>query len=130
MDPWPPVVIAYDVGDIIALDAPALDALARLQLAARRLGARIELHHASAAVVDLIALAGLTDVLVIAESGVEMGRQVEQREQAGIDEGVLGPDGPVRDGEHVNRPRGITAGGIGAPLRERGSAVRLNPSET
>jgi len=79
-------VIACDASRVLAPDQPALDALARLQLAARRLGATIELHNASAALADLIAIAGLGDVLVVAESGVEVQGQVEEREERGIDE--------------------------------------------
>jgi ABC-type transporter Mla MlaB component len=45
-------------------DAVTVDALARLQLAAQRLGCRVELRHASADLRSLVALMGLTDVLV------------------------------------------------------------------
>lgn len=44
-------------------DAGAIDALARLQLAARRTGCRVRLRHASPALRDLVAFMGLTDVL-------------------------------------------------------------------
>jgi ABC-type transporter Mla MlaB component len=90
-----PDVIACDVSRIGDPDGPALDALVRLQLTARRMGTTIELHNACPALVDLIAIAGLGDVLVIAGSGVEMHGQVEEGEQRGIDEEVLGDDGAV-----------------------------------
>jgi ABC-type transporter Mla MlaB component len=44
-------------------DAVTVDALARLQLAARRRGCRIRLLHASRQLVELVAFMGLTDVL-------------------------------------------------------------------
>ena len=47
----------------VAADAVAVDALARLQLAARRHGCRIRLEHTSAELRDLIAFMGLADVL-------------------------------------------------------------------
>ncbi len=65
--------VACDVRAITTPTEPALDALARLQLAARRLGATIELHNASPALADLIAIAGLADVLVVVDSGERCG---------------------------------------------------------
>ena len=44
-------------------DAATVDALARLQLAARRRGCRVRLRHASPALLDLVAFMGLTEVL-------------------------------------------------------------------
>jgi ABC-type transporter Mla MlaB component len=44
-------------------DAVTIDALARLQLAARRHGCRIRLRHASRELLDLVAFMGLRDVL-------------------------------------------------------------------
>jgi ABC-type transporter Mla MlaB component len=49
----------------VAADAVAVDALARLQLAARRHGCRIRLAHTSAELRDLIAFMGLEDVLSV-----------------------------------------------------------------
>jgi ABC-type transporter Mla MlaB component len=45
-------------------DVVAVDALARLQLAARRHGCEVRLRHASDELRELIALIGLDDVLV------------------------------------------------------------------
>jgi hypothetical protein len=59
-----------------------IDALARLELAARRGGLRFRLHDASDQLRDLIAFVGLTDVL-----RVEPRRQAEQgEERVGIEE--------------------------------------------
>ena len=65
----------------------AVEALARLQLAARRKGLDLRLHVVSRELRDLIELAGLTQVL-----GVEPRRQAEEREQRlGVEEeGELG----------------------------------------
>ncbi len=64
-----------------------VEALARLQLAARRKGLDLRLHVVSRELRDLIELAGLTQVL-----GVEPRRQAEEREQrVGVEEeGELG----------------------------------------
>lgn len=45
-------------------DAVTVEALARLQLAAHRLGCCVQLRHASADLVELVAFMGLEDVLV------------------------------------------------------------------
>jgi hypothetical protein len=57
-----PTVAFCDVATV-APDAVTLEALARLQLAARRRGCQVRLRHASAALLDLVAFAGLADVL-------------------------------------------------------------------
>jgi hypothetical protein len=103
--PWKPPVIVCDVSRIAVPDASMLDVLLRLQLTASRLGATVELHNACAVLVDLIALTGLSDVLVVAGpdpnppdragSRVEVHGQIEEREQRGIDEEVLGGDLPA-----------------------------------
>ena len=55
-------VARCDVSDVQA-DAVTVDALARLQLAARRHGCRVHLLNASTELVDLVAFMGLDDVL-------------------------------------------------------------------
>ena len=54
-----------------------IDALARLQLAARRVGLELRLRYAPDELLELIELAGLTEAL-----RVEPRRQAEQREDA------------------------------------------------
>ncbi len=44
-------------------DAVTVEALARLQLAARRRGCQVRLRHASEDLLDLVAFMGLSDVL-------------------------------------------------------------------
>lgn len=65
-----------------------VDALARLQLAARRSGYELAVKDAPRDLLELIELAGLSDVL-----GVEPLRQVEQREERlGVEEERELPD--------------------------------------
>jgi hypothetical protein len=76
-----PRTIICDVGGVVP-DVHTLDALARLQLAARRLGMEVQLRQASRELQELVAFAGLRDVLRVEASG-----QPEQREErAGVEE--------------------------------------------
>ena len=68
-----------------------VDALARLQLAARRSGYEVAVKDAPCDLLELIELAGLSDVL-----GVEPRRQPEEREQRlGVEEEREFPDSAV-----------------------------------
>ena len=81
MSPPRPSTIVCDVG-ALAPDGVAVDTLARLQLAARRVGLEIRLRHTSGELQQLLAFVGLDDVL-----RVEPGGQAEQREQrVGVEE--------------------------------------------
>jgi hypothetical protein len=74
-------VALCDVGALPA-DAVAIDALARIQLAARRMGRQVVLRHAADDLCDLLAFIGLTGLL-----GIESGGQAEQRKQGvGVEE--------------------------------------------
>ena len=57
-----PGEIACDVAGV-PVDAVAVEALARLQLGARRSGCRVRLENASAELLQLVVLLGLADVL-------------------------------------------------------------------
>jgi ABC-type transporter Mla MlaB component len=57
-----PAVALCDVRGVDP-DAVTVDALARLQLAARRHGCEVRLRNASPTLLDLVELMGLTDVL-------------------------------------------------------------------
>ncbi len=94
-------LVACDVSRIAQPDEGTLESLVRLQLAAHRLGVSFRLYNACPALVDLIEIAGLTDVLEVVPSGVEMDGQAEEREQLRIDEEVLGGDRTAGDGEEV-----------------------------
>ena len=66
-------VVVCDVRGVVP-DAVAVDALARLQLTARRRGGEIRLRGASRELKELLDVAGLGEVLPL---GVEPGRQPE-----------------------------------------------------
>ena len=82
-----PLVIC-DVGALADPGMPAVEALARVQLTAHRLGLEVSLRHASRELRELLDLVGLSDVLrVAAASGRESSGQTEQREDAlGVEE--------------------------------------------
>jgi hypothetical protein len=79
--------VVCDVSDV-APDVAAVDALARLQLTARRLGLDVGLRNASPELLELISLVGLCDVLAVcAGSRIEPGGQTEEGEQSlGVEE--------------------------------------------
>ena len=66
------------------VDLGAVDALARLQLEARRQGCTVWLRHACPDLIELLELVGLLQVI----------RQAEGLEQGGVEEVVV-PDDPV-----------------------------------
>jgi ABC-type transporter Mla MlaB component len=75
-------IIPCDVGWIGRADIHVVDALARLQFAARRRGCRLLLRNAPLELDELVELMGLAEVLV-----VEPRREAEQREQRlGVEE--------------------------------------------
>ncbi len=75
-------VVVCDVAALADPDAGTVDALARLQLAARRFGRHLLLHHACGRLQELLALLGLDDVLPCSAGlPLESGRQAEEREQ-------------------------------------------------
>jgi hypothetical protein len=82
--------LGWVVCDVRALapNAAAVDALARLQLSARRLGLDVGLGNACDELLELIALVGLCDVLpVCAASRIESSGQTEEGEQSlGVEE--------------------------------------------
>jgi hypothetical protein len=70
-------LVECDVGALATRDVRAVDALARLQLTARRLGCRLRLRRAPVDLLQLLGCLGLADAVL----GVEVGRQAEDREQ-------------------------------------------------
>lgn len=81
-------MVLCEVGGLSDADLETVDALARLQLGARRLGCEVRLEHARPELRDLLSLIGLQEVVRCGEeSGVEAGRQAEGREEAsGVEE--------------------------------------------
>ncbi len=84
-----PGMVACDVAGVDRPDVVTVEALARLQLTARRYGWRLVVAGAGPQLRRLIALLGLTDALV------ESGCQSEQREQAGGVEEAVDPRDPA-----------------------------------
>ena len=77
--------VACDVSALAEPDAITVDALARLQLTARRVGCTVELLSACEELEDLLALTGLLEVLAggaVVASAVEALGEPELREQA------------------------------------------------
>jgi hypothetical protein len=69
------------------VDLGVVDTLARLQLHARREGCQVWLRDACPILAELVQLVGLAGVL-------QMGREAEKLEEAGVEEVVV-PDDPV-----------------------------------
>ncbi|HEY3096176.1 MAG TPA: STAS domain-containing protein [Acidimicrobiia bacterium] len=88
-------LVTVEVGALASPDAIALDALARLQLTARRSGGSIRLRHAREKLRDLLALAGLSEQLPGSGDLFETQGKSEQREEARFDEEVDPTDPPV-----------------------------------
>ena len=73
-------------------DLAVVERLARLELAARRLGLSVRLRDACPELWELLELCGLGEVLLA--TGREVGGQAEGGEQPGVEEVVV-PDDPV-----------------------------------
>jgi ABC-type transporter Mla MlaB component len=87
--------LVCDVAAIVVPDAVTVDALARLHLTARRLGRSVLVEHASAELRGLLTFMGLSDAVPLSErSGLEAGRETEEREQRGRVEEERDPADP------------------------------------
>jgi hypothetical protein len=88
-------VASWPLGGGTRCDVSLIDELARLQLAARRLGCSIRLREPCGQLWELLDLAGLTDVVTSAGGlVVEVGGETEGGEEVGVEEGVE-PGDPV-----------------------------------
>lgn len=82
-------VVVCDVGALLAVDVGTIDALARLQLTARRRGSRMCLRGCSPALEALLAFAGLAEALPargLARLGGFRGQSEEREESVGVEE--------------------------------------------
>ncbi len=86
--------VVCDVEGVVEADAVTVDALARLQLTARRCGRRVRLRNASGPLRELLDLVGLGEVVPLCrDSGVQAGWQAEAREdRRGVEERVEADD--------------------------------------
>lgn len=76
-------LVVCDVSALAIPDLTAVEAVARLQLTARRAGAQIRLVHVGARLRELLEMAGLCDAVSLgAELPLEEGRKPEEREEA------------------------------------------------
>ena len=83
--------VVCDVGALTRIDASTVDALARLQLTARRLGRRVRLRNAPPRLRELLAFFGLSDAVPL----VEPVGEPEQREHPRRVEERVEPDDPT-----------------------------------
>lgn len=81
--------VACDVAGVEVPALPLVDVLARLALSARRSRHRMRLEHASPAILELLALCGLTDIL---RAGGEQAGGARAGAETAVDE-------PARAGE-------------------------------
>ena len=90
-------VLLCDVARLADVDMATIDALGRIALRARRLGCAVNLRDAPPELLQLLAFAGLSDVLPCdPSSGVEVTGQPEQREEPlGVEEERDAADPPV-----------------------------------
>jgi anti-anti-sigma regulatory factor len=70
-------IVLCDVEGVVA-DAAAVDALARLQLVARRAGCELRLRNASPELRDLVVFMGLRDVLPEQETATPQGATADR----------------------------------------------------
>jgi hypothetical protein len=85
----PRLILVVDLRTLAPPDLRTLEVLARLQLAARRLGATIRLGHACPRTRELLAWSGLGELLPLdAESGLDRDRLLEERKERLVDEEV------------------------------------------
>jgi STAS domain-containing protein len=87
-------LVVCDASAVSRPDFGTVDALARVALVAGRLGCRIQVQHAAPELRNLLALAGLADVVPCVEaSGLESRGHAEQREELlGVEEERDGAD--------------------------------------
>ncbi|MFP5347036.1 MAG: STAS domain-containing protein [Actinomycetes bacterium] len=89
-------IVVCDVSRMTSADTTTIEALARLQLTAKRHGAAVVLRGAGHHLTCLLAVAGLTDVLPAEPpSALGVGREAEQREEVRVEEVRDADDPPL-----------------------------------
>jgi hypothetical protein len=93
---WPSARVVCDAAALLHPDLVAVEALLRLQLTSLRLGRRLRVRHACSWLRELVAFAGLGEVLLCPDAlPVQPGRKSEQREPPGRVEEECDPRHPV-----------------------------------
>lgn len=88
-------VASWPVPGTRSADLSVVEELARLELAARRLGCSVRLRDPGPGLLELLDLVGLGGLVPGAGAlRVEVGREAEDGEQVGVEEVVM-PDDPV-----------------------------------
>jgi hypothetical protein len=83
----PAELAVCDIDDLVEPDLLTVEALARLQLTARRMGCGVQLRDAPVELRGLLAFAGLDGAIPSDQLRLEARRQAEQREQPlGVEE--------------------------------------------
>jgi ABC-type transporter Mla MlaB component len=96
LEDCPDELVPCDVRLVRRVDAATIDALARLQLSARRRGRRIGLRDATPELRDLLALMGLSEIVpCVPESGLDAVGEAEEREPARRVEEEGDPGDPI-----------------------------------
>jgi ABC-type transporter Mla MlaB component len=67
--------VELDVSWLVSADVAAIDALARLQVAAHRCGCSLRLHGAPPSVVEVLELIGLTEIMPSCDCGSDCAPQ-------------------------------------------------------
>ena len=89
-------IVVCDVAALVDPDVVTVEALARLQLTARRCGRRVRFRHACGELRGLLTLLGLSDVLSLSPgSALQPGREAEEREPASGVQEEADPGDPV-----------------------------------
>jgi ABC-type transporter Mla MlaB component len=88
-------LVVCDVAALVDPDAAAVEALARLQLTARRLGCRVLLRDPCGELRDLLAFAGLADVLPFVLRIEPVGQTEEREQPRGVEEEADARDPPA-----------------------------------
>ena len=87
--------VVCDLGALTRPDLGTVDALARVALVARRRGCGLGLRRAAPELRELLALAGLAEIVPCERSDVEARGQTEHREEPGRVEEERDPTDPI-----------------------------------
>lgn len=114
-------VVVVDVSGYQRPDLQLIDMIARVRLAAARLGASFAVRGAGPDVVRLLELVGLPEVIPLdASPPLQALREPEPGEQAGVEEVVDVRDPPASDLQDLDGPRLVPPPGTARPVLGEG----------